>query len=176
MDRTERIRFLLTHLEDVRAGLRDSNGAEGVHVPLMCRAWNSASYQELERLLPQLRAAHPRLSSHLHHQYLAPRRRVKACPRCEGVIEVWHSANFHTHGRKSVALTPKVVRVVPPGVRPEFVALAVAWLASHWQDEVYVPAELLPLVGEETNRPPAHTEGRLKSAGSRWGTATPAWA
>jgi hypothetical protein len=39
-----------------------------------------------------------------------------------------------------------VVRVVPPQVRLELVAVALAWLEQHWRGDVYVPDELLPLV------------------------------
>jgi hypothetical protein len=31
-------------------------------------------------------------------------------------------------------------------VRPEHVAVALAWLEQHWRGGVYVPDELLPLV------------------------------
>ena len=83
MTRRERIAFLLTHLEDVRFGVRD-RGASGEHIPLMCAAWNAPGYQELERLLPLLRAERPRLASHLLEAYFAPKRQVLQCPRCRG--------------------------------------------------------------------------------------------
>jgi hypothetical protein len=47
--RRERIELLLTHYVNVVTGLRD----KGEHIPLMCAAWNSPGYQELERQLPR---------------------------------------------------------------------------------------------------------------------------
>lgn len=144
--RRERIAFLLEHLEDVRAGVRDSAGS-GEHIPLMCRAWNSPGYQELERLLPLLRSECPALAWHVTQTYFAERRRVRVCPRCDARVDVWSSTAFHTHGRKRVALVARVVRVVPEQVRPELVAVALAWLDEHWRGGVFIPAELAPLVG-----------------------------
>jgi hypothetical protein len=143
--RRERIAFLLEHLEDVRAGVRD-RGGEADHIPLMCAASNSPSYKELERLLPLLRAERPALAWHLRATYFAPRRRVLMCPRCQGVVPSWSSVNFHKHAAKNVALVPRVLRVVPVRVRPRLVAEAVGWLDERWRGEVYVPDELLPLV------------------------------
>ena len=145
VSRPEHIAFLLTHLEDVRAGLRD-RGQGGEHIPLMCRAWNHPSYRQLERLLPLLRGAHPELASALARTFFAPKRRMLVCPRCDVRPEVWSSARFHKHGRKSVALVPRVLRVVPLEVRGELVAEAISWLDERWQGGVFVPDELLPLV------------------------------
>jgi hypothetical protein len=112
----------------------------------MCRAWNSPGYQELERLLPRLRAECPPLALHIAQTYFAPRRRMLVCPRCESRVDIWSSTTTHRHGRKNVALVPRVVRVVPKQVRPVLVAVALAWLEQHWRGGVYVPDELLPLV------------------------------
>jgi hypothetical protein len=139
--RRERIAFLLEHLEDLRAGVRD-RGAGAVHIPLMCAAWNSPSYRELERLLTLLLAERPRLASHLSRTYFAPRRRMLSCPRCDGRVEVWSSASFHRHGGRNVALVPRVLRVVPLAVRAEVVEDALAWLDEHWQGDIFVPNEL----------------------------------
>jgi hypothetical protein len=68
------------------------------------------------------------------------------CPRRGTQLNGWSSVNFHNHGYKNVALVPRVLRIVPLDVRPKLVALAIAWLDVHWQADVYVPAELLPLV------------------------------
>ena len=113
----------------------------------MCAAWNGPSYRELERLLPFLLAEQPRLASHLSRTYFAPRRRVLTCPRCSWQTDIWASASFHRHGRTNVALVPRVLRVVPFGVQAELVEEALAWLDEHWQGGVFVPDELLPLVG-----------------------------
>jgi hypothetical protein len=119
----------------------------GEHIPLMCAAWNGPSCRELERLLPLLIAEQPRLASHLSRTYFAPRRRVLTSPRCSWQGDVWASANFRRHGRTNVALVPRVLRVVPFGVRAELVEDALAWPDEHWQEGVVVPDELLPLVG-----------------------------
>lgn len=63
----------------------------------MCRAWNHPSYQELERLLPDLRSEQPALAWHLTKTYFGPRRRVLECPRCKGVVPVWLTADTYTH-------------------------------------------------------------------------------
>jgi hypothetical protein len=144
--RRERIAFLLEHLEDVRAGVRD-RGAGAEHIPLMCAAWNSPSYRELERLLTLLLAERPHLASHLSRTYFATRRRMLTCPRCDGRVEVWSSVSFHRHGHTNVALVPRVLRVVPLEVRAEVVEDAIAWLEEQWHGDVFVPDELLPLVG-----------------------------
>lgn len=148
MDRRERIDFLLTHLEDVREGVRDLPSGGGENIPLMCRAWNSPAYQEIERLLPHLRAEHPRLATHLLDRYFSPRRQVKACPRCDSTVPAWSSVNFHRHAGKNVAVVPRVLRMTSPNLRPELVTLAIAWLDKRWRGDlgVFIPDELLPLV------------------------------
>jgi hypothetical protein len=143
--RRERIAFLLEHLEDVRAGVRD-RGRSGERIPLMCAAWNHPSYRQLEPLLALLRSERPSLAWHLTRTYFAPRRRVLVCPRCEGRVDVWSSVHFHKHGHKIVALVPRVLRVVPLEVDPKRVEAGVAWLDGHWRGGVFVPDELLPLV------------------------------
>ncbi len=144
--RQERIRFLLEHLEDVRAGVRDRGSESGEHLPLMCRAWNTPSYRELERLLSPLRKTRPDLAWHLSGTFFARRRRVNVCPRCLGQTAAWSSINFHKHGGKNVALAPRVLRVVSNQVRPEVVEAAIVWLDERWRGGVFVPDELLPLV------------------------------
>jgi hypothetical protein len=113
----------------------------------MCAAWNSPSYRELERLLTLLLAEQPRLASYLSRTYFSPRRRVLTCPRCTWQTAIWATASFHRHGSTNVALVARVLRVVPIGVRAELVEKAVTWLDEHWHGGVFVPDELLPLVG-----------------------------
>ncbi|MBA2707504.1 MAG: hypothetical protein H0U59_06850, partial [Gemmatimonadaceae bacterium] len=137
MTRQERIRFLLEHLEDVRSGVRDRGGESGEHLPLMCRAWNSASYQELERLLPALRREQPRLAWHVVKTFFAPRRQVLQCPRCRGVMPSWSSVNFHKHNHTNVAVVPRVLRMVPGEVQGEIVERGIGWLDEHWRGDVY---------------------------------------
>ena len=57
----------------------------------------------------------------------------------------WSSVNFHKHGSRNVAVVPRVIRVWPR-LRPELVDDGVAWLEDHWQGDVFIPDELLPLV------------------------------
>jgi hypothetical protein len=85
--RQERIAFLLEHFHDVLAGVRDK-GLGGEHVPLMCRAWNAPSYQELERLLPLLSVEARPLYRALVGMYVYPRFvRRAVCPKCGTVAE-----------------------------------------------------------------------------------------
>lgn len=117
MTRRERIAFLLEHLEDVRAGVRE-RGSGGDHIPLMCRVWNHPSFQELERLVPLLRSEQPTLAWHLLEHSFAPRRWVSACPACGRSTHAWTSTNFHKHGRRNVALVPRVLRITPRSYSP----------------------------------------------------------
>jgi hypothetical protein len=50
------------------------------------------------------------------------------------------------HGHSNVAVVPRVVRVVDPGVLDERVEAAVTWLEEQWRGEPYVPDDLLPNV------------------------------
>jgi hypothetical protein len=143
--RQERIAFLLEHLADVQAGVRD-RGTGGDHIPLMCRCWNSPGYQEIERLLTQLRTEEPRLAWHLLERFFAPKRRVLSCTRCDWTTHAWSSVNFHQHGRRHVALVPRMLRMTSPQLRPELVDVAIGWLDERWHGGVFIPDELLPLV------------------------------
>jgi hypothetical protein len=142
--RAELIDFLLQHLEDVRAGVRDQ-GEAGEHIPLMCACWNHPSYQKLEALLVRLRHEQPRLARHLLENYFAPRRRVLACGGCGRMWDAWATVSFHRHGRKSIAVVPRVVRRTSPELRSELVSAGIMWLEREWQGEVYLPDELLGL-------------------------------
>jgi hypothetical protein len=57
--RQEIIGELLRWYIDVLNGVRDGVGDDPTHLLLMCRAWNSPAYRELERLLPLLTDAEP---------------------------------------------------------------------------------------------------------------------
>jgi hypothetical protein len=82
--RHERIAFLLEYFHDVLAGLRKGDGGE--HIPLMCRAYTSPAYRELERLLPLLRADAGPLYKAVVAVYVYPRFvRRAVCPRCKAV-------------------------------------------------------------------------------------------
>jgi hypothetical protein len=145
VNRHERIVLLLDNYVDVLHGLRDRIGS-GEHLPLMCRAFNKPrlGYPELERLRLQLRVEQPRLYWHLAETYFRPeRRRILQCPRCRGVMPTWHSAHFHKHGHQNVAVVPRVLKVIHPGVNSERVEEAIAWLDEHWLEPgPFVPDEL----------------------------------
>jgi hypothetical protein len=72
---------------------------------------------------------------------------VLVCRRCSSTTHIWASVTFHMHGHTNVALVPRALRVVPLAVRAELVEEALGWLDEHWQGGVFVPDELLPLVG-----------------------------
>jgi hypothetical protein len=143
--RRERIVVLLENYTDVEAGLRD-RGSDGEHIPLMCRPWNTPKqgYPELDHQLGLMRSAAPSLYWHLAEMYFrAPSRRVLQCPRCRGVMPTWSSVNFHKHGHSNVAIVPRVVSVVRPGVQASYVEQAVGWLDEAWSGEVFLPDELM---------------------------------
>ena len=143
LTRRERIVVLLDNYVDVEAGLRD-RGSEGIHVPLMCSAWNHPSYRELDRLLGEMKDACQHLYWHLAQTYFhSSHRRVLQCPRCKGIMPTWHSANFHKHGHSNVAVVPRVVRVIHQAVRNEHVEEAVVWLDENWRGDPSLPDELM---------------------------------
>jgi hypothetical protein len=114
---------------------------------LMCRAWNSPGYQELERLLPLLRADSPAAYKAVVAMFVYPSfRRRAVCPRCRPVGPPHAIGVLHKHGRRSVVLVPRMVRTPLYPVEPEQVEAAVDWLEGNWRGEPFVPEELLPLV------------------------------
>ena len=136
---------LLDNYVDVVNGLRDRLGT-GDHIPLMCRSWNKPAqgYPELERLRLELRRLEPHLYWHLAETYFRPEsRRVHQCPRCRGVMPVWHSANFHRHGHTNVAVVPRVLRTISPAVQAHLVERGITWLDEHWSDPgPFIPDDL----------------------------------
>ena len=145
--RHERIAFLLEHLADVQAGVRD-RGTGGDHIPLMWRVWNHPSYQELERLLPLLGKAARPLYRAVVGTYVYPRFvRRAVCPRCNAVKAPAFVGELQTHqGRKTAAFVPRMVRVPLYPVESGDVDRAIGWLDLNWRGGVFVPDELLPLV------------------------------
>jgi hypothetical protein len=95
--RRERIAFLLEHLEDVRAGVRD-RGSGSEHIPLMCEP-GVASPTRRSSACSRSSAPSARVSPGIRHGCFAPRRRVLMCPRCSWKTDVWASTSFHRHGR-----------------------------------------------------------------------------
>lgn len=145
--RRERIAFLLEHFHDVLAGVRDK-GLGGEYVPLMCRAWNAPSYQEIERLLPLLSVEARPLYRAVVGTYVYPRFvRRAVCPKC-GVVKPPHFVGeLHVHqNRKGTAFTARMTRVPLYRVRERDVDEAIGWLDEHWRGGGFVPDELLPLI------------------------------
>lgn len=147
MTRQERIQFLLEHLADVQAGVRD-RGTGGDHIPLMCRSWNHPSYQELERLLVLIRSAAPRGYRAVVGMYVHPRFvRRAVCSRCGAVEPPELVGELHRHtARSGFAFVARMVRVPLYPVEQHEVDGAIGWFDEHWQGGVFVPDELLPLV------------------------------
>jgi hypothetical protein len=145
--RRERIAFLLAHYSDVLAGVRD-RWLGGEHVPLMCRAWNAPSYQELERLLPVLCVDARPLYRAVVGMYVYPRFvRRAVCPRCGTVKPPNLVGELHIHqNRKGTAFVARMTWVPLYPVRERDVDDAIVWLDEHWHGGVFVPDELLPLV------------------------------
>jgi lysophospholipase L1-like esterase len=145
--RRERIAFLLAHYSDVLAGVWD-RGLGGDHLPLMCRAWNGVSYQELERLLPLLCVEARPLYRAVVGQFIQPRFvRRAVCPRCGTVKPPNLAGELHIHpNRKGTAFVARMTRVPLYPVRECDVDDAIVWLDDHWRGGVFIPDELLGLV------------------------------
>lgn len=148
----ETVEFLLVHYVDVVNGIYDAPRSHEGPV-LMCRAWNHPAYQQLERLRQRLRAEQPKLHWHLAETYFRPiTRRTAYCPRCP----IGHQhyppniiGHVHTHGRKTIALVPRIQKIISPLVRAELVTDGVTWLVDHWHGEPDIPDDLRPLAGLE---------------------------
>ena len=96
----------------------------------------------LERLLPQLRRAEPRAWRAVYALYEQSSFRRRAwCPRCGAVAAPDHIGLVHRHGRRTVALQPRMVRVPLYVVDDADVGQGVGWLEAHWRGEVLVPEE-----------------------------------
>lgn len=145
----ETIEFLLTHYLDVINGIYDHpRSHEGP--TLMCRSWNHPSYQQLEQLRQRIRHEQPRLHWHLAETYFRPiQRRTAYCPRCQQHAPPSHIGHVHQHGRRTIALVPRIQRVISPLVRARYVSEGVQWLASEWQGEPQIPDDLRGLAGLE---------------------------
>lgn len=136
------ILVLLAHLQDTRAGLWDArSGGDGL--PVMCSVWRHPSFQQLERLLPQLRRAEPTAWRAVHALYEQPSfRRRASCPRCGAVAPPGRVGQVHRHGQRAVPLQPRMVRVPRYPVAEADAIRAVAWLEGHWAGGVFIPDEL----------------------------------
>jgi len=162
MTRREQILVLLEHYRDVLEGLTDRTprcsgrcgeaicerfgcADEGV-LALMCRAWNHASYQQLERLRGELARVEPRLNAHLMGRFYGYfERRVAWCRKCGQHLPAKKVGTVHSRCRikgRTVTLSPHVERVVSERVRAFLVAEAVDWLESHWRGEVVIPPDV----------------------------------
>lgn len=142
LTRHEQLVILLDNYEDVINGLRDRKG-NGDHIPLMCAAWNTPTYQQLERLLRQLKRQEPNLYRHLAGTYIHPEhQRTMTCPTCRKHYPPWKYPSLHTHGRRTTALVPRITRRIPNNISPHQTRNAIHWLDQHWQGPIELPAEL----------------------------------
>jgi hypothetical protein len=109
----------------------------------MCSVWRHPSFQQLERLLPQLRRAEPTAWRAVHALYEQPSFRRRAwCPRCGKVAPPDRVGQVHRHGHRTVPLQPRMVRVPRYPVAEADAIRAVAWLEGHWAGGVFIPDEL----------------------------------
>ena len=144
-ERRERIALMLEWYVDVVSGMRDELGTGERGLQLMCRAWRvpEQGYPELDYQLHQMKGQQPNLYKHLVWYYIySTKKRAQVCPRCNTVMH--HTRNFHQHGRNSVAVVPRMLRVRQPWVRQAVVDDAVDWLEQHWRGGVFLPDELMP--------------------------------
>jgi hypothetical protein len=163
MTRRERIEVLLEYLIDVREGLPEKEPVRGDEMlALMCEAWNSPAYQELENLLPRLKSMEPRPYWHLAERFLRYGERVVAyCPKCRHMrIPNWEKNHdgttylgSHSHPPgSSVKLVPMVVRGYSPGIKDQHVNDAIDWLERNYRGEAALPKAVLIVESERRLR------------------------
>jgi hypothetical protein len=150
-----RIEILLNHYRDVLEGLPDREhplGDDGI-LALMCPAWNSPAYQQLEHLLRVLHERFPRQRQALrvrHERYTE--RKVAYCRKCG--VHPWKaigSVHSHPPGR-SIALYPKMLRVLPGDDNPRRVEEAIEWLCRHWRGQIVIPKSVAAIEAERLLR------------------------
>jgi len=158
-ERCERIVLLLEHYQDVLEGITDgerSFSGPGDGLALMCEAWNSPAYTQLEELRAELASVSPEAYFQVAETYFrAGRKRVAKCPRCDrefvakpidgGELAEWYGTC--KHGGDNVKLQPAIIRVIGARVDATLVAYAVFWLESRWQGGVFVPEDVLAIEG-----------------------------
>ena len=154
MTTRDRITVLLEYLLDVREGLPErERGRSDELLALMCKAWNSAPYQELERLLPLLRQAEPELYWHLAERWLRYGEARRAwCRKC-GFHPAAEIGKIHAHppGR-AVALRPVIERSWHPRMDPRLAERGVDWLLQHFRLEPELPKAVIVCEAERRLR------------------------
>lgn len=154
MTTRERITVLLEYLVDVREGLPEKERSRSDEMlALMCEAWNSPPYQELERLLPLMRWAEPRNYWHLAERWLRYGEARRAwCRRC-GLHHASEIGKIHVHppGR-SVTLQPRIERTWHPAMDPHLADRGVEWLERHFRVEPELPKAVLVCESERRLR------------------------
>ena len=141
------IQTLLHHYLDVLEGIPDhEHRTSDDLLALMCPAWNSPAYQQLERLLRAMPAGLRQAIRVRYERYTE--RRVAFCRRC-GAHPAQKVGNVHRHppGR-AVTLAPKMVRVLPRDDDPKRVESALEWLARHWAGEIVLPKAIEQIESE----------------------------
>ena len=159
--RFEHLCTLLENYQDVLDGIQDGTRSfvgPGDGLALMCEAWNSPAYQQLERLRIVLSSEEPALYWQIAEVYFrAGRRQVAACPRCgeqvspkpESLPDRTLHYGFCQQKRcrpAKVRMSPLVVRVVSKAVEPAMVVLGVQWLEERWAGGVFVPEDVQAVV------------------------------
>jgi hypothetical protein len=154
LTRRDRITILLEYLIDVREGLPEKERVRGDEmIALMCEAWNSPAYQELERLLPHLRSSERSLYWHLCERFLRYGEVRKAwCRKC-GYHHAGQVGQIHRHppGR-AITLQPRVIRTVDYAVDDDKVSLGIAWLEERYRGEAALPKAVLMCESERRLR------------------------
>jgi hypothetical protein len=152
LTRRDRITILLDWYLDVIHGLSDYElSSEHTRQPIlgMCRAWNSGSYRQLERLRKQLRDQQPFTYWHLAERYIRPSfRQVLRCPGCQLEVGTWKQndpnwGGIHTHKRKTYRFMPALTKVVSQTVDPIRVEDGITWIDQHWRGTAPLPEDLL---------------------------------
>ncbi len=152
----DKIEQLLSWYVDVLEGWQElGRGADGFGLKMMSRAWNTRTYQELNRCLLALRDEDCRTYWHVRERWLTGGwRTVLACPSC-GAVENVAAKHFveglkgrhvvlkHKHAGESVFFVLRSVPHVSAAVRPEVVTAGVRWLADRFVGEPFIPLELL---------------------------------
>jgi hypothetical protein len=154
MTPNERIAVLLEYLVDVREGLPETERRRSDEMlALMCEAWNSPPYQELERLLPLMRWAEPVVYWHVAERWLRYGEVRRAwCRKC-GEHPAGQAGKVHSHPPgKAVTLEPRIVRSWHPALDPRLADRGVEWLARHFRVEPDLPKAVLMVESERRLR------------------------
>jgi hypothetical protein len=153
--RQEIIATLLEWYQDVLESWQDGTASDSFGFPRVNAILRHPSYQELERLLPMLRAEEPEVYWNVTQRYVyAPTKCVLRCVNCGpspnaiayGLLHPRDELQrpdgqirFHQHGRKIIQLRPVRVRNPSKAIRPELIERGIVWIDDHFAIEPFVP-------------------------------------